>query len=123
MGRGMLSLGFVLLAAAAGGGARQSEPPKDRQTDTPVPLAGLPSASGPQGAKSKGLADDAGLDLGSPAADPKWGKARGRSWCAPMPYAPNLSGGFLYGEGVHGYTKPDGRYMDDLWFYDINAHR
>src|SRR5262249_12682709 len=26
-------------------------------------------------------------------------------------------------EGVHGYTKPDGHYMDDLWFYDANAHR
>jgi hypothetical protein len=40
-----------------------------------------------------------------------------------MPYAPNLGGGFLFGEGVHGYTKPDGHYMDDLWFYDANAHR
>src|SRR5262249_34215356 len=30
---------------------------------------------------------------------------------------------FLDGEGVHGYAKPDGYYMDDLWFYDVNAHR
>lgn len=37
--------------------------------------------------------------------------------------APELRGAFLYGEGQHGYTKPDGHYMDDLWFYDINAHR
>src|SRR3712207_7245411 len=42
---------------------------------------------------------------------------------APMPHAPDLGGGFLFGEGVHGYTNPDGRYMDDLWFYDVNAHR
>ena len=36
-----------------------------------------------------------------------------------MPHAPDLGGGFLFGEGVHGYTKPDGHYMDDLWFYDV----
>jgi hypothetical protein len=40
-----------------------------------------------------------------------------------MPLAPDLRGAFLFGEGVHGYTKPDGRYMDDLWFYDLNGHR
>ena len=40
-----------------------------------------------------------------------------------MPLAPELRGAFLFGEGVHGYTKPDGHYMDDLWFYDINSHR
>jgi len=63
------------------------------------------------------------LELGQPAADPDWGRARGRSWCAAMPVAPELRGAFLFGEGVHGYAKPDGRYMDDLWFYDISAHR
>jgi hypothetical protein len=40
-----------------------------------------------------------------------------------MPFAPELRGAFLYGEGVHGYAKPDGHYMDDLWFYDLNGHR
>jgi hypothetical protein len=40
-----------------------------------------------------------------------------------MPLAPELRGAFLCGEGVHGYTKPDGYYMDDLWLYDVNAHR
>jgi hypothetical protein len=40
-----------------------------------------------------------------------------------MPFAPKLGGAFLFGEGVHGYTKPDGHYMDDLWFYDLNGHR
>jgi hypothetical protein len=40
-----------------------------------------------------------------------------------MPLAPELRGAFLFGEGVHGYAKPDGRYMDDLWLYDVNAHR
>ena len=36
---------------------------------------------------------------------------------------PGASRAFLFGEGVHGYAKPDGHYMDDLWFYDLNAHR
>ena len=30
--------------------------------------------------KIKVLGDNEWLNLGSPAADPKWGKARGRSW-------------------------------------------
>jgi hypothetical protein len=40
-----------------------------------------------------------------------------------MPLAPELRGAFLFGEGVHGFAKPDGRYMDDLWLYDLNGHR
>ena len=47
------------------------------------------------------------------------GAGPGRPRC---PCAPELRGAFLFGEGVHGYTKPDGHYMDDLWFYDINSH-
>ncbi len=87
------------------------------------PLAGPPSKPGPHVAKIKAMGDDEWLDLGSPAPDPKWGKARGRSWGANMPAAPDLRGAFFFGEGVHGYVKPDGHYMNDLWFYDINAHR
>src|SRR5262249_37088551 len=73
--------------------------------------------------KIRGLGDNEWLELGQPAADPKWGRARGRSWNAAMPPAPELRGAFLFGEGVHGYVKPDGRYMDDLWLYDVNGHR
>src|SRR5262249_45199873 len=40
-----------------------------------------------------------------------------------QPAAPNLRGGFVFAEGVHAYVKPDGHYMNDVWFYDINAHR
>ena len=40
-----------------------------------------------------------------------------------MPAAPNLCGAFVFGEGVHAYVKPNGHYMNDVWFYDINAHR
>jgi hypothetical protein len=97
--------------------------PAERDTPTQGPLAGLPSKPGPHVARIKRLADHGWLSLGTPAADKKWGKARGRSWTAKMPFAPDLGGAFLFGEGVHGYTKPDGHYMDDLWFYDINAHR
>jgi hypothetical protein len=90
-------------------------------------LAPAPSPPGPHIAKIKALGDNEWLKLGSPAADPKWGKPRGRSWGAKMPAAPNLRGGFLSGRGPHGYIKPDGPdagYMDDdYWFYDINAHR
>jgi len=86
------------------------------------PLAALPSKPGPHIEKIKALPDNSWLALGPPAPDPQWGRARGRSWTSEMPLAPTLRGAFLYGEGRHGYTKPDGRYMDDLWFYDINAH-
>ena len=85
------------------------------------PLAALPSKPGPHIEKVKALGDNAWLNLGTPAADPKWGKARGRSWSSNMPFAPALRGGFVFAEGVHGYTKPDGRYMNDVWFYDANA--
>ncbi|MGH6693458.1 MAG: hypothetical protein ACREF4_22540, partial [Gammaproteobacteria bacterium] len=87
------------------------------------PLKGLPSAAGPHAAAIRDIGDNQWLDLGAPAPDPKWGRAPGRSWCCTMPFASGVRGAFLYGEGVHGHVKPDGRYMDDLWFYDINGHR
>jgi hypothetical protein len=87
------------------------------------PLAGLPSAPGAHVARIRDLPDDTWLELGTPAPDPTWGTPGGRSWTSEMPLSPRLRGAFLYGEGVHGYTKPNGRYMDDLWFYDINRHR
>lgn len=87
------------------------------------PLKGLPSTAGEHAAKIQALADNSWLSLGTPAADPKWGTAPGRSWCCTMPFVSELRGAFLYGEGQHGFTKPDGRYMDDCWFYDLNGHR
>ena len=97
--------------------------PKSDQPALTGPLARLPSQPGPHLDKIKALPDNSWLELGAPAADPKWGRARGRSWTAKMPLAPELRGAFLFGEGIHGYTKPDGHYMDDLWFYDIQGHR
>ena len=87
------------------------------------PLAGLPGEPGPHIEKVKALAEGEWLHLGAPAADPKWGVARGRSWACWMPFAPELRGAFLFGEGVHGFVKPDGHIMDDLWFYDLQQHR
>jgi hypothetical protein len=40
-----------------------------------------------------------------------------------MAYAADLGGAFFCGEGPHAFVKPDGHYMDDLWFYDLNANR
>lgn len=91
------------------------------------PLAGLPSPLGPHVEKIKALRSNEWLELGCPAADPRWGKegiARGRAWGGrSICSASGLGGAFFCGTGVHGYVKTDGHYMDDLWFYDINAHR
>jgi len=88
-----------------------------------IPLAGLPGKPGPHVEKVKALGGDSWLALGSPAPDPVWGKARGRAWTPKMAYAPDLGAAFLYGEGQHAFVKPDGRFQDDLWAYDVFAHR
>src|SRR5262245_22175280 len=49
------------------------------------PLAEVPSKPGPHIEKIKALGDNEWLNLGSPAPDPKWGKARGRSWSSNQP--------------------------------------
>lgn len=91
--------------------------------DRKGPLADLPSKPGAHIEKIKAMGDNEWLSLGAPAADPKWGKARGSSWGAKaLILAPDKRGAFLFGEGVHAYVKPDGHSMDDLWFYDINKH-
>jgi hypothetical protein len=88
-----------------------------------APLDGLPSAEGAHIAQIKAMGENTWLDLDSPAADPTWGKRRGASWTPKMAYAPDLRGAFVYGSGRHGYVKPDGHYQDDLFLYDINAHK
>lgn len=91
--------------------------------DKKGPLVDLPSRPGPHIEMIKALGNNQWLNLGAPAADPKWGKARGSSWGAKaLILAPDRRGAFLFGEGVHAYVKPDGHSMDDLWFYDINKH-
>ena len=90
------------------------------------PLKGLPSKEGPHMAKIRAMPDNSWIELGPPGADPRWGVGIGRAWCGTMPFAPDLRGAFLYGEGRHGaYTVRNGKkhYNDDLFFYDINAHR
>jgi len=112
----------VTALAVVAGSAAGAEGAKREKIERKGPLAGLPSAPGPHLEKIKALGDNEWLNLGSPAPDPTWGKARGRSWSCWMPYAPDLQGAFLAGQGKHGFISPEGRY-DDLFFYDVNAHR
>jgi hypothetical protein len=116
----------LLLIAAVAFGVRSlsaAEPNSAPRVEHQGCFAGLPSAPGVHIAKIQALGENEWLNLGAPAADPKWGVGRGRSWSCKMPYAPDLQGAFLAGQGVHGFIKPDGHYMDDIFFYDVNAHR
>jgi hypothetical protein len=111
-------------ATAINGSAVAANSANDKVIERKGPLAGLPSKPGPHVDKIRALGDNEWLNLGSPAPDPKWGRALGRSWTPKMPYAPDLRGAFLTGEGNHGWVNPKtNRQMDDYWFYDINAHR
>ncbi len=112
-----LALAVWVPDAALGAGEEPAAPKRQG------PLAALPSPPGPHVQKLQTLGDGAWLVLGTPKADPKSGRARGRSWSAEMAFAPDLRGAFLFGEGVHGWwNQATGRYMDDLWLYDLNAH-
>lgn len=86
-------------------------------------LKTLPSTNAPHIKKIKSMKPNSWLNLGRPEGDKKWGVARGRSWAPKMAYVPKLSGALFCGEGVHGYIKPNGRIMDDLWFYDANQNK
>jgi hypothetical protein len=90
------------------------------------PLSSLPSAAGPHVARIEAMQDGEWIVLGAPAPDPTWGPAPGRAYTNKMAYAPDLMGAFLQGEGVHGEhgTGPrEGRFNDDVFFYDLMAHR
>lgn len=119
------SLLCTLFIVASAASAQPPTPQVSSLQSYAVPrLQGLPSKAGPHIAQIQALGDDSWLNLGQPAADPVWGRARGRSWTPKMAYAADLRGAFLTGHGVHGFVKPDGHYQsDDLWFYDINANR
>lgn len=124
----LATIAITLLAAVAAADVAPAEigtpPPASQPADRIGPLAGLPSAPGVHLDRVKALGDDAWVNLGAPAADPKWGRALGRSWSPKMAYAPDLRGAFLAGEGGHGWVNPKTRrQMDDLWVYDINANR
>jgi len=98
----------------------------EEPTERKGPLKDLPSQPGPHITKIKAMGDNSWLNLGVVPPDLKWGEAVGRKWCGRMPFAPELRGAFLYGEGRHGgTTKREGQtyYNDDLFFYDINANK
>src|SRR5262245_1332786 len=115
---GMVACGLLLLLPGREPAAQQKAELRKagKQQARKGVLAGLPSAPGAHLARIKSLKDGEWINLGAPAADPKWGMGRGRSWSCKMPYAPELQGAFLNGQGVHGYIKPDGRFMDDIYF-------
>lgn len=116
--------GFVgPISRAAGDRALLPSPDAPQEKEPERWLASLPSPPGPHLEKVKALGKDAWLGLGSPLPDPRWGRARGRSWTPKMAYSSEFHLAFLYGSGQHGYVKPDGHYQDDLWAYDVNAHR
>ncbi len=123
------ALGLALGPTRAAKDAGAAEPPAVAQPAVKAanPLAGLPSkAEGAHIEKIRALGNNSWAILGQAAADPNWGQegvARGRAFSPRMPYAPDLGGAFFCGTGVHGAKRSDGRYMDDLWFYDANAHR
>src|SRR5262245_37283370 len=118
--REFLQSSLVAGIAAIGGNVLGAESAIERKG----PLTGLPSKPGRHLEKIKALGDDKWLNLGAPAPDPKWGRALGRSWSPRMPYAPDLRGAFITGEGSHGWVNPKtSRQMVDFWFYDVNAHR
>jgi len=101
-----------------------AEPAKQQEAGSHTPLGRLPSAPKEHVEQIKALPGNTWLNLQSPAADPKWGKGRGRSWSSRMAYAPGLKAAFLFGEGVHTWwNRRNNRYMDDLFVYDIQGHR
>ena len=112
----------VMVAIAMICGAAVASDVTTRPAASKGPLAGLPSKPDPHVEKIKALGDNSWLELGAPEPDPKWGPARGRSWSAPMPYAPDLGGAFLFGNGPHGAMFQGNHYGDELYFYDANAH-
>lgn len=90
----------------------------------PGPLANAPfPVDAAHAARLQAMPAGGWVDLGAPAADPVCGRARGRSWTPRMIYVDYLRVALLAGEGIHGYVKPDGYYMDDLWAYDMQRHR
>lgn len=104
--------------AESSSGGEEMRPP-----DSCGALKNIPSEPGPHIAEIEALGEGQWLELGAPAADPEFGVGRGRAWGGQaLAIAPELRGGFFTGEGVHAYVKPDGYGMDDVWFYDINAH-
>jgi hypothetical protein len=127
-GKLWIAVALVWTAALGSGGLNSgpllaAENERSKGNERKGPLAKLPSKPGAHIEKIKAMGADTWLELGSPAPDPKWGRARGRGYTAKMACAPDLGGAFLYGEGPHGFMKPDGHLMDDLWFYDLRAHR
>ena len=125
-----VSLCTALVFCSAGALAAQKGNGKQNggngQNGKHAPLAELPSPPGAHVSRIEALGDNQWLQLGKPQPDPRYGPAPGRSYTNKMAYAPGLGGAFLMGEGVHGKAMTRGGklyYNDDVWFYDLRAHR
>ncbi|MFO7898989.1 MAG: hypothetical protein R6V58_08005 [Planctomycetota bacterium] len=117
-------IGIIVMAVLGVSGGNAVRAADEAAAARRGPLKDLPSKpTGEHLAKVKALGDNQWVNLGSPAPDPKWGKAAGRSWAPRMAYAPDMRGAFFTGEGPHGRVKSNGYGMDDVWFYDANQHR
>lgn len=115
---------LALVGLLSGGSALAGEAASSNGVKREGPLAALPSSPGSTIDKIKALGDNEWVNLGSPAGDPKWGRALGCSWGGrAFALAPDVRGAYFTGEGKHGHTKRNGFGHDDFWFYDINAHR
>jgi hypothetical protein len=114
----------ILVCASSALFSSEEAKPKneDKSIKRSGPLAALPSQPGPHIEKIKALGDGEWLNLGKAAADPTFGEGSVRSWGCKMPYAPDLGGAFVAGQGPHGYVDRAG-YYDDLFFYDLFTHR
>jgi hypothetical protein len=119
----------TLIIASAHGAEKPAQPGKDakpagKEIERQGVFAKLPQPDAGHLAKLEALGDDSWISLGSPGADGKWGSATGRSWSPKMPYAPDLHGGFLYGQANHGAHNEQTRcFGDDLWFYHAPSNR
>jgi hypothetical protein len=88
-------------------------------------LQSLAKTPGPHIERIKAMGDNSWINLGQAAPCSRFPRkkvARGRAWAGKMAFVPELRGAFFCGTGSHG-AVPDGYYMDDLWFYDVNAHK
>jgi RNA polymerase sigma factor (sigma-70 family) len=116
-------MAITALVVVAGGGAIVLPAFLSHEPQRTGVFAQLPKPDPAHLSKLSELGDDSWIYLDTPAADPAWGRAYGRTWSPVMAYAPDLQGAFLFGEHDRNYLGEHGRYVDDLWFYHAPSHR
>ena len=95
-----------------------------RAAEDGPPLAGLPSKPGEHVAKIKAMRRRRVAGPGHASRRPQVGHGPGRSWGARWRTRRTCGPRSSSARAGHGWwDKETGRYMDDLWAYDVNAHR